>query len=163
MCRRDRDVQPSAAIRNMVGASEVPQDLSRPHRPIPEDIIGAGDAISRGLIPRSIKEFDDRYPRRNLRPRTERNYAESPDIIVLSDEEPRINGFATNGYDSDTDEGEMPPLPPIKVSEAMFRCEMNLHLLEVNLELKKEERKLTYWSSYFIMCGLKWLWKNINC
>jgi hypothetical protein len=103
----------------MLGASEVPQDLSRSHRPIAEDIVGGGDTIPRGLIPRSIKEFDDRYPRRNLRPRTERNYAESPDIIVLSDEEPRINGFATNGYDSDTDDGEMPPLPPIKVSEVM--------------------------------------------
>lgn len=117
VCRRDRDVQPSPAGRNGVGASEVPQDLTRSHRSIPEvDMMGAGDTVPRGVIPRSIKEFDDRYPRRNLRPRTERNYAESPDIIVLSDEEPRINGFATNGYDSDTDEGEMPPLPPIKVS-----------------------------------------------
>jgi len=138
VCRRDRDVQPSAVIRNMVGTSEVPQDLSRPHRPIPEDIMVAGDTIPRGLIPRSIKEFDDRYPRRNLRPRTERNYAESPDIIVLSDEEPRINGFATNGYDSDTDEGEMPPLPPIKVSEVTDKCEINLYLLEVRLEITRQ-------------------------
>lgn len=117
LCRRDRDVQQLSAIGSMLGASEAPQDLSRPHRPIAEDIVGGGDTMPRGLIPRSMKEFDDRYPRRNLRPRTERNYAESPDIIVLSDEEPRINGFATNGYDSDTDDGEMPPLPPIKVSE----------------------------------------------
>lgn len=138
VCRRDRDVQPSAVIRNMVGTSEVPQDLSRPHRPIPEDIMVAGDTIPRGLIPRSIKEFDDRYPRRNLRPRTERNYAESPDIIVLSDEEPRINGFATNGYDSDTDEGEMPPLPPIKVSEVTDKYEINLYLLEVRLEIIRQ-------------------------
>jgi hypothetical protein len=66
------------------------------------------------LVTRTVKEFDDHYPRRNLRPRRERSYAESPDIIVLSDEEPRINGFS-NGYESDSDEGEMPPLPPIKV------------------------------------------------
>jgi hypothetical protein len=109
-------MQLSPAGRNMLSGSELPQDLSRSHRPIPEDMMGAGDTLPLGLIPRSIKEFDDRYPRRNLRPRTERNYAESPDIIVLSDEEPRLNGFAANGYDSDTDEGEMPPLPPIKVS-----------------------------------------------
>jgi hypothetical protein len=64
--------------------------------------------------PRPPKDYDDHHPRRNLRPRRERSYAESPDIIVLSDEEPRINGFA-NGYESDSDDGEMPPLPPIKV------------------------------------------------
>lgn len=72
------------------------------------------DEISLGIIPRAIKDFDDRYPRRNLRPRQDRNYAESPDIIILSDEEPKTNGY-TNGYDSDTDDGEMPPMPPIKV------------------------------------------------
>lgn len=69
--------------------------------------------------PRPPKDYDDHHPRRNLRPRRERSYAESPDIIVLSDEEPRINGFA-NGYESDSDDGEMPPLPPIKVFCLVF-------------------------------------------
>ncbi|PNF35451.1 hypothetical protein B7P43_G04124 [Cryptotermes secundus] len=140
--KRDRDMQPSPASRNTVGASEVPQDLSRSHRPISDDMMGAGDTMSRGLIPRSIKEFDDRYPRRNLRPRTERNYAESPDIIVLSDEEPRINGFATNGYDSDTDEGEMPPLPPIKELSPAELAERERGLRKLREELRNEEMKL---------------------
>lgn len=51
-----------------------------------------------------------------MRPRLEpRNYVESPDVIVLSDEEPKVNGF-TNGYESDSsDLGDLPPLLPIKV------------------------------------------------
>lgn len=69
--------------------------------------------------PRSThSEVEGRYPRRNLRPRQERSYAESPDVVLLSDEEPRINGF-TNGFDGeDSDEGELPPIPspPIKVN-----------------------------------------------
>lgn len=68
--------------------------------------------------PRSVHpENEGRFPRRNLRPRQERSYAESPDVVLLSDDEPRINGFA-NGYDGDdSDEGELPPIPspPIKV------------------------------------------------
>jgi hypothetical protein len=79
--------------------------------------VSTTEAALRGhglTVTRTVKEFDDHYPRRNLRPRRERSYAESPDIIVLSDEEPRLNGFS-NGYESDSDEGEMPPLPPIKV------------------------------------------------
>ncbi len=62
--------------------------------------------------------------RRSLRPRAERSYAESPDIVVDYEDEPpsKINGVAStngNGYDkdddSDSDYGEMPPLPVIKV------------------------------------------------
>lgn len=55
--------------------------------------------------------------KRNLRPRTEvRNYVESPDLVVVSDlDEIRQNGYV-NGYDySDTDDEEMPMLPPVKV------------------------------------------------
>lgn len=62
-------------------------------------------------------ESEGRYPRRSLRPRQERSYAESPDVVLLSDEEPRMNGF-TNGYDGeDSDDGELQPFPspPIKV------------------------------------------------
>lgn len=54
--------------------------------------------------------------RRSLRPRTElRSYAESPDVVVVTDDEPRVNGFTNGSVDSDSDDGEMPPLPPIKV------------------------------------------------
>lgn len=59
--------------------------------------------------------------RRSLRPRAERSYAESPDIVVDYEDEPPTkingNGAAVNGVDeeSDSDCGEMPPLPPIKV------------------------------------------------
>nr|CAD7445897.1 unnamed protein product [Timema bartmani] len=110
-----------------------PQDLSRMHRPVmPEEV---------PIIPRSIKEFDDRYPRRNLRPRTERSYAESPDVIVVSDEEPRLNGF-TNGFDSDTDDGEMPPLPPIKELSPTELAERERGLRKLREELRNEEMKL---------------------
>ena len=50
---------------------------------------------TRGIL--APKSGDDRRPRRNLRPRIERSYAESPD-------EPRINGYL-NGNASDSDEG----------------------------------------------------------
>lgn len=50
---------------------------------------------SRGIL--AAKSGEDRRPRRNLRPRTERSYAESPD-------EPRMNGYL-NGNASDSDEG----------------------------------------------------------
>ncbi|XP_046999895.1 transcriptional repressor p66-alpha isoform X1 [Schistocerca americana] len=128
--KRDRDMGPPPA------RSDVPQDLSRVHR---VEEIGISEV--RGLIPRSIKEFDDKYPRRNLRPRTERNYAESPDIIVLSDEEPRINGY-TNGYESDSDEGEMPPLIPIKELTPQELEERERTLRKLREELRNEEMKL---------------------
>lgn len=50
---------------------------------------------ARGIL--APKSGDDRRTRRNLRPRIERSYAESPD-------EPRINGYL-NGNTSDSDEG----------------------------------------------------------
>lgn len=54
--------------------------------------------------------------RRSLRPRTElRSYAESPDVVVVTEDEPKMNGFSNGCGDSDSDDGEMPPLPPIKV------------------------------------------------
>ncbi|KAK7793641.1 hypothetical protein R5R35_006129 [Gryllus longicercus] len=128
--KRDRDIKPLV---------DAPQDLSRSHRlSAVEDIVTADP---RTIIPRAIKEFDDRYPRRNLRPRTERNYAESPDVIVLSDEEHRVNGFA-NGYDSDTDDGEMPPLPPIKELTPAELQERERGLRKLREELRNEEMKL---------------------
>jgi len=69
--------------------------------------------------------------RRSLRPRAERSYAESPDIVVDYEDEPpsKINGVAStngNGYgkddDSDSDYGEMPPLPVIKVRSSLLSC-----------------------------------------
>ncbi|XP_067001998.1 transcriptional repressor p66-beta isoform X2 [Anabrus simplex] len=129
--KRDRDLVKTS--------TEAPQDLSRVHRlPGVENMI-LGE--TRSLIQRSIKDFDDRYPRRSLRPRTERSYAESPDIIVLSDEEPRINGY-TNGYDSDTDDGEMPPLPPIKELTPAELEERERTLRKLREELRNEEMKL---------------------
>ncbi|KAJ9579797.1 hypothetical protein L9F63_004543, partial [Diploptera punctata] len=135
--KKDRDVQPVAATRN-----DAPQDLSHSTRPTLEELNNTVDSVPRGLIPRTLKEFDDRYPRRNLRPRPERSYAESPDIIVLSDEEPRLNGFATNGFDSDTDEGEMPPLPPIKELSPAELAERERGLRKLREELRNEEMKL---------------------
>lgn len=60
--------------------------------------------------------------KRSLRPRTEvKNYVETTDIVVVSDtDEYKQNGYM-NGYDySDSDEGELPPLPPIKVCSFLF-------------------------------------------
>lgn len=50
---------------------------------------------ARGIL--APKSCDDRRSRRNLRPRIERSYAESPD-------EPRLNGYV-NGNASDSEEG----------------------------------------------------------
>ena len=62
-----------------------------------------------------IREYESsRPPRRSLRPRQDKNYSEHLDIIAFSDEEPKTNGYY-NHSDSDSDLGEMPPLPTIKV------------------------------------------------
>ena len=51
--------------------------------------------------------------RRVLRPRTEpRSYVESPDVLINGLDKPRTNGSLD--YSSDSSEGEMPPLAPIK-------------------------------------------------
>lgn len=52
---------------------------------------------ARGILAPKRSHGDDRKPRRNLRPRIERSYAESPD-------ESRMNGYL-NGNASDSDEG----------------------------------------------------------
>lgn len=52
---------------------------------------------ARGILAPKRSHGDERKPRRNLRPRIERSYAESPD-------EPRMNGYL-NGNASDSDEG----------------------------------------------------------
>ncbi|XP_034942832.1 transcriptional repressor p66-beta isoform X2 [Chelonus insularis] len=87
---------------------------------------------SRGIL--APKSGDDRRPRRNLRPRIERSYAESPD-------EPRINGYV-NGNTSDSDEGEMPPLLPIKELSSDELAERERTLRKLREELRSEEMKL---------------------
>lgn len=56
------------------------------------------------------------------------SYAEAPDVVVVSDDEPRVNGYANGVDDSEGSDAEMPPLPPIKVSLPLF----NFSLLNVN-------------------------------
>ncbi|XP_066601460.1 transcriptional repressor p66-beta isoform X2 [Prorops nasuta] len=87
---------------------------------------------TRGIL--APKSGDDRRTRRNLRPRTERSYAESPD-------EPRINGYL-NGNASDSDEGEMPPLLPIKELSSDELAERERTLRKLREELRSEEMKL---------------------
>lgn len=86
--RRDSPSAPAEA-----GA---PLDLGVVHYP-ENNVLEARNIqnAARGIL--APKSGDDRRPRRSLRPRTERSYAESPD-------EPRINGYL-NGNASDSDEG----------------------------------------------------------
>ncbi|XP_043266404.1 transcriptional repressor p66-alpha isoform X2 [Venturia canescens] len=87
---------------------------------------------TRGIL--APKTGDDRRPRRNLRPRTERSYAEIP-------EEPKINGYL-NGNASDSDEGEMPPLLPIKELSSDELAERERTLRKLHGKLRSEEMKL---------------------
>lgn len=87
---------------------------------------------SRGIL--APKTGEDRRPRRILRPRTEKSYAESPD-------EPRINGYI-NGNNSDSDEGEMPPLLPIKELSSDELAEREKNLRKLKEDLRSEEMKL---------------------
>ncbi|XP_029164054.1 transcriptional repressor p66-alpha isoform X4 [Nylanderia fulva] len=89
---------------------------------------------TRGILAPKRSHGDERKPRRNLRPRIERSYAESPD-------EPRINGYL-NGNASDSDEGEMPPLLPIKELSTDELAERERVLRKYKEELKSEEMKL---------------------
>ncbi|XP_044015698.1 transcriptional repressor p66-beta isoform X4 [Aphidius gifuensis] len=87
---------------------------------------------ARGILP--AKSGDEKRTRRNLRPRTERSYAESPD-------EPRLNGHV-NGNVSDSDEGELPPLLPIKELSSIELAERERTLRKLKEELRSEEMKL---------------------
>lgn len=67
--------------------------------------------------PISVATLSSSNTRRVLRPRTEpRSYVESPDVLINGalDEKPRANGNTNADYSSDSSEGEMPPLAPIK-------------------------------------------------
>lgn len=74
--------------------------------------------INSNIQPYAINSNSVHHPltinsRRVLRPRTEpRSYVESPDVIINGLDKLRTNGIA--GYSSDSSEGEMPPLAPIK-------------------------------------------------
>lgn len=82
--------------------------------------------------------------RRVLRPRTEpRSYAESPDALIngILSEKPRINGTAESESDS-SDEGEMPPLAPIKELSQQEIWQRERGLRRLREELRAEEMKL---------------------
>lgn len=86
---------------------------------------------TRGILP--PKNNDDRRPKRNLRPRIERSYAESPD-------EPKLNGYM-NGNVSDSDD-EMPPMLPIKELSSEELAEREKKRKIAMKELRSEEMKL---------------------
>ncbi|XP_078042929.1 transcriptional repressor p66-beta simjang isoform X2 [Augochlora pura] len=86
---------------------------------------------ARGIL--APKSADDRKTRRNLRPRIEISYAETPD-------ERRINGYVNGNADSD--EGDMPPLPPIKELSSDELAERERTLRKLREELRSEEMKL---------------------
>ncbi|XP_012148304.1 transcriptional repressor p66-beta simjang isoform X1 [Megachile rotundata] len=86
---------------------------------------------ARGIL--APKSGDDRKTRRNLRPRIEISYAETPD-------ERRINGYVNGNADSD--EGDMPPLPPIKELTSDELAERERTLRKLREELRSEEMKL---------------------
>lgn len=83
--------------------------------------------------------------RRVLRPRTEpRSYAESPDALIngsLLSSKPRTNGTAETET-SDSDEGEMPPLAPIKELTPQEIWQRERGLRRLREELRAEEMKL---------------------
>lgn len=80
--------------------------------------------------------------RRVLRPRTEpRSYVESPDVLINGTlDKPRTNGNAD--YSSDSSEGEMPPLAPIKELSPSQLRQRERGLRRLREELRAEEMKL---------------------
>lgn len=95
--------------------------------------------------------------RRSLRPRAERSYAESPDIVVDYEDEPPTkingNGAAVNGCDdeeSDSDCGEMPPLPIMKVERQNqykylkhLKCAVIIIVLIIAVTIYSDFKELT--------------------
>nr|XP_022904495.1 transcriptional repressor p66-beta isoform X4 [Onthophagus taurus] len=79
--------------------------------------------------------------RRVLRPRTEpRSYVESPDVVINGLDKPRTNGNLD--YSSDSSEGEMPPLAPIKELSPSELRHRERGLRRLREELRVEEMKL---------------------
>ncbi|CAG9863289.1 unnamed protein product [Phyllotreta striolata] len=90
----------------------------------------------------SIHPLSVTNSRRVLRPRTEpRSYVESPDAVIngLLDK-PRTNGNLD--YSSDSSEGEMPPLAPVKEYSPMEIKQRERGLRRLREELRAEEMKL---------------------
>ncbi|XP_050458551.1 transcriptional repressor p66-alpha isoform X5 [Cataglyphis hispanica] len=123
-----------------VNSGDIPLDLGihlhASPSPPENDMLEARNIqnATRGILAPKRSHGDERKPRRNLRPRIERSYAESPD-------EPRMNGYL-NGNASDSDEGEMPPLLPIKELSSDELAERERVLRKCKEELKTEEMKL---------------------
>lgn len=90
-----------------------------------------------------------RPTRRVLRPRTEpRSYVESPDLVLLP---ARVNGRAahngnidseTSSSEDSSDDGEMPPMHPIKELSPTELLERERTLRTLREELRNEETKL---------------------
>ncbi|CAG9766371.1 unnamed protein product [Ceutorhynchus assimilis] len=83
--------------------------------------------------------------RRILRPRTEpRSYVESPDALINGSLDRRTNGTGIVDFlDSDSSEGEMPPLPPpIKELSPDQLKQRDRGLRRLREELRAEEMKL---------------------
>ncbi|XP_018322979.1 transcriptional repressor p66-beta isoform X2 [Agrilus planipennis] len=80
--------------------------------------------------------------RRVLRPRTEpRSYVESPDVLINGSlDRPHTNGLAD--YSSDSSEGEMPPLSPIKEYTPAELRQRERTLRKLREDLRAEEMKL---------------------
>ncbi|XP_058810813.1 transcriptional repressor p66-alpha [Phymastichus coffea] len=102
---------------------------SADNMPEPRDIRNS----SRGIL--APKSGDDRRPRRSLRPRTERSYAESPD-------EPRMNGYLNGNASDSDDEAELPPMLPIKELSSEELAERERTLRKLREDLRSEEMKL---------------------
>ncbi|XP_044739209.1 transcriptional repressor p66-beta isoform X2 [Chrysoperla carnea] len=107
-------------------------DLSVSHNNIRRDIPTP--------INNSTSETSSSRARRVLRPRTEpRRYTESPDPTLNGNSlKPRTNGTA----DSDSSEGEMPPLLPIKELSPTEIWQRERGLRRLREELRAEEMKL---------------------
>ncbi|XP_076268564.1 transcriptional repressor p66-beta simjang isoform X1 [Rhynchophorus ferrugineus] len=82
--------------------------------------------------------------RRVLRPRTEpRSYVESPDALINGSLDRRVNGTGMEFGDSDSSDGEMPPLPPpIKELSPTELKQRDRGLRRLREELRAEEMKL---------------------
>ncbi|KAL3288967.1 hypothetical protein HHI36_003410 [Cryptolaemus montrouzieri] len=91
----------------------------------------------------SVPAIGHPHNRRILRPRTEpRSYVESPDILINGTfDRPRTNGNSA-GYTSDSSEGEMPPLAPIKEMSPSEIKQRDRCLKRLREELRAEEMKL---------------------
>ncbi|XP_019769220.2 transcriptional repressor p66-alpha [Dendroctonus ponderosae] len=82
--------------------------------------------------------------RRVLRPRTEpRSYVESPDALINGSLDRRLNGSGLEFGDTDSSDGEMPPLPPpIKELSPDELKQRDRGLRRLREELRAEEMKL---------------------